>query len=391
MYGTVDGNLAHAAVVALLNDASRDLFCTGTLIARDVVLAAAHCVEATSVSRLKIFFGADINKSGTTLAVTEILAHPEYGGWSLLHHDLGLIRLASPAPAEITPIPHLPAALGISAADEGAVVEFSGYGLTESDVFGVKLRTELPIDTVCPGPNSCDAWVSAQAFGYRQSSTGPCAGDSGGPAFLLRAGKEYVAGVTSYGDGACVSIGVSTTVSEFAAWIDDFIGVQSVEDCDNGIDDDQDNQIDCQDSDCGADPACQTPAENCSNGLDDDQDGQIDCADSDCASSPSCQAVTENCGNGVDDDQDGLADCADTDCAADPVCQGTAEICADGLDNDNDALIDCADDDCATFAACISPGNSGGCQHAPLSAPAGWGFSLLLIGMLLVGKKRKPR
>ena len=58
-------------------------------------------------------------------------------------------------------------------------------------------------------------------------------------------------------------------------------------------------------------PNC-TP-ENCTNGMDDDGDGLIDCEDSDCD-------CVEICGNDIDDDGDGLVDCEDPDLADDCCC-----------------------------------------------------------------------
>lgn len=55
--------------------------------------------------------------------------------------------------------------------------------------------------------------------------------------------------------------------------------------------------------------------ENCSNGIDDDGDSLVDCNDPDCACDPACAPSTEtNCANRVDDDCDGLVDCFDPDC-----------------------------------------------------------------------------
>jgi hypothetical protein len=68
-----------------------------------------------------------------------------------------------------------------------------------------------------------------------------------------------------------------------------------------------------------------------------------------------------NCLNGIDDDDDDLVDCDDPDCEADLCgapclsrCSGGAcrpvhsseTSCADGLDDECDGLTDCADPDC---------------------------------------------
>lgn len=149
----------------------------------------------------------------------------------------------------------------------------------------------------------------------------------------------------------------------------------SPENCHNGVDDDGDGIIDCNDSDCQAecasaegscsdgldgdhdglidclDPDCSSQCgheTSCINGIDDDHDGLIDCADSDCASL--CGVHETNCFNGIDDDGDGAADCNDPDCQG--VCTGHETICNDGIDNDQDGLVDCSDADCAVLAIC---------------------------------------
>jgi hypothetical protein len=53
--------------------------------------------------------------------------------------------------------------------------------------------------------------------------------------------------------------------------------------------------------------------------------------------------------NGVDDDGDGLVDCNDTDCLCDPACQAppAGNLRYSGRDDDGDGLADCYDPDCA--------------------------------------------
>lgn len=107
---------------------------------------------------------------------------------------------------------------------------------------------------------------------------------------------------------------------------------------------------------------------NCTNGLDDDGDGKIDCQDTDCSSQPSCQTqpppIETNCTNKIDDDSDLLIDCADPDCIGHSACQikpsGPVEICNNNLDDDQDGAIDCADSDCVNFSGCVIKPGSGG-------------------------------
>lgn len=59
-------------------------------------------------------------------------------------------------------------------------------------------------------------------------------------------------------------------------------------------------------------------AEICDNGVDDNDDGLVDCDEPSCENARGCGEI---CDNGVDDDDDGLADCADAECSGDPACR----------------------------------------------------------------------
>ena len=108
--------------------------------------------------------------------------------------------------------------------------------------------------------------------------------------------------------------------------------------CANGVDDDNDGDADCADSECATDSLC-TTGEICDNDLDDDGDGHIDCADHECTTVHAA-CVSEVCTNGADDDSDGLTDCRDPDCETAPVCGAararavvtlaSVQRCADG-------------------------------------------------------------
>ncbi len=128
------------------------------------------------------------------------------------------------------------------------------------------------------------------------------------------------------------------------------------EHCYNSVDDDGDGKVDCEDEACAATFLCQPDIEDCANGRDDDQDGDIDCEDSACATTSVCQPGAEACTGGVDEDQDGDIDCDDEDCKAVFICLVTFELPDNGLDDDGDGQIDCLDDDIARTSECLDGG-----------------------------------
>lgn len=94
----------------------------------------------------------------------------------------------------------------------------------------------------------------------------------------------------------------------FIKFANDFCSVREPEICDNGIDDDEDGYIDCDDMKCDC-------IEICGNGIDDDQDGEID--EDDCIEN----VEGEICDNYIDDDGDGLIDSEDEiDCPCEKRC-----------------------------------------------------------------------
>ncbi|MGV7223149.1 MAG: hypothetical protein ACQ9MH_16660 [Nitrospinales bacterium] len=145
--------------------------------------------------------------------------------------------------------------------------------------------------------------------------------------------------------------------------------------CNDGVDNDQDGQIDCADSDCSNASNCNTPVieTNCSDGVDNDQDGQIDCADSDCDSASNCNSsvIETNCSDGVDNDQDGFTDCADTNCIGVGTCgsallSGSFDSGQDGFTYSDDTFRGTNNPAFASGDYVSNGGYSGGALHVKL-------------------------
>jgi secreted trypsin-like serine protease len=261
----------HDAVVALhkLAKGGRSVyvspFCSGTLIRGDVVVTAAHCMSGVSPNKVAIFVGDEASTDAGAenyifnhlYSVSEISTHPSYNSFQLTN-DIALMRLDSDAAAAegISPVPELPGSEDFTEADVGVTnLNFAGFGVTESGSFGTKLQVDVVLGGLgcsvagCPSPGDSTTQIS-----YTQPTGGPCSGDSGGPAFIDRAGTTYVAGLTSYGDAGCVVYGVSTNVAPFEGFIGDFVGISDTGD--TGLDTGDTGLDTCGDGVCGVGESC---------------------------------------------------------------------------------------------------------------------------------------
>ena len=147
--------------------------------------------------------------------------------------------------------------------------------------------------------------------------------------------------------------------------------------CVDGLDNDEDLLLDCDDPDCAGHSVCAAPrgaedtTEVCRDTVDNDGDGQTDCADVECHETEACKPEPKQdtegldllCIDTLDNDHDGLFDCDDPDCLADgiTVCEASDLRCSDGLDNDEDGHTDCHDPGCGqNSAVSVCGGTPGG-------------------------------
>ena len=200
---------------------SKGSFCTGTALARDLVLTAVHCLPSGADYKL-VEFGGSAPKLKD---ITRIVRHPQFTARGMTTHrgtaDVALLKLAEPLPPSIRP-----AVLGRSDAPIklGDAFTIVGYGITRrgDPRSGGAVRAARLI--VTGRPDSMDVRLMDPATRNARTGLGACTGDSGGPVFAGSAGQFVVAGVVSWTTGAnytqgCGGITGITPLARYRGWI----------------------------------------------------------------------------------------------------------------------------------------------------------------------------
>ncbi len=179
----------------------RVTLCTGTALAREVVLTAAHCVAPKGTYRVLPGNGA------AAVAIARIALHPRYDprhyASGRVTADVALLKLAGAPLAR-----NQPALLdngGAVAAGDRLMI--AGYGVAAAgrDASAGVARAASLVVTGRPG-NLQIRLVDPATRGER-AGLGACIGDSGGPVFRDNAGALRVLGVVSWSTGPADSAG----------------------------------------------------------------------------------------------------------------------------------------------------------------------------------------
>jgi MYXO-CTERM domain-containing protein len=199
--------------------------CTGTLITKDWVLTAAHCVtpsvvgepdQASLTASVKVHFNTVdmFTAPGMVVGASDTIPDPGFDINNLGSHDSGLIKLATPV-TTMTPVP-----LNFIAADApvGVMVTMVGFGATAVGGGG-SVGVEYVVQQMsisCTAQEGTDANLLCFS---QVDGKGKCEGDSGGPSFAMINGKLVEVGITSFGDQTCSTFGADTRTDAEKAFL----------------------------------------------------------------------------------------------------------------------------------------------------------------------------
>lgn len=192
---TTDKDNPIANYVVLIYDNPTKTYCTGTLIKKNLILTAAHCIGA-GPEGLSLAFGLNpLSGQYTLIKAHKVAFHSKYKKLNASErNDVALISFKQAAPANYRPV-LLPMAdfplqkgLRFTAAGYGRI---SGKRTTPNDTQGSGQLRQVELGIVSFSQDETQFYVD------QASGKGICSGDSGGPALMRYADKDYVVGVAS--------------------------------------------------------------------------------------------------------------------------------------------------------------------------------------------------
>ncbi|ACK49406.1 peptidase S1 and S6 chymotrypsin/Hap [Methylocella silvestris BL2] len=203
-------DLAPFAVMVLTRAANSAGFCTGAVVAQNVILTAAHCASAPKDMRVYVKTAG----GAALLEIAETRLHPLYRADAIRRRvvsiDLALLRLSRDLPAAFSPLGFAEASAAL-----GQRVRLAGFGFGvegQPKTGGVLRSAEL----ITAAPMSP---VLLWARGRPGSRSGACVGDSGAP--LLLDGRLVAIATWASGEkgAACGALTQAILIGPQQDWI----------------------------------------------------------------------------------------------------------------------------------------------------------------------------
>lgn len=220
----VTGNAPPAAgfaarPIVMIVDAKGDL-CTGTALAADLVLTAAHCVTRSVDYQIKIY------QTDQSIGVRNIVRHPQFDYASFAASrataDVALLKLAVPLPDSVVPAILAPS----RRVTVGETLTIAGFGVTLDGTARGLGQPRMARLSVTGKPGSLQIRLYDLATRNQRIGLGGCTGDSGAPIFdgETTAGIGQVIGIVSWStapndEEGCGGLTGVTPLLNYRAWI----------------------------------------------------------------------------------------------------------------------------------------------------------------------------